>query len=140
MRYHFQTMKLVCTVAPGMQTDAEALQELNTYRKQHQQLPYQIFGQIGGRIYLPSNELLSGDRAFFAQLGEDTDYDGISAYYDSLQEAQVCATMLFHGSPVSKQYYIVVHAQFSIFVRKEEQLVKDVERFINAALSISHPR
>ena len=138
MRYHFQTMKLVCAVAPDMQTDVEALQELNAHRKQHQQLPYQIFGQIGGRIYLPSNELLSGDQAFFAPLGEDRDYDGVSAYYDSLEESRACFSLLSPSSYAARFYYIVVHAQYALFVRKEEQLIQDVERFIRIALS-PHP-
>lgn len=138
MRYHFQQMRLVCTV--GSQTDTEALQELNAYRKQYSHLPYEIVGQRGGRIYLPSNELLLGDKVLFEHLSEDgRDYDGISAYYDSVEEAKACFSLLSQGSAM-KYYYIVVHDKYTIFVRKEEQLIQDVERLVRASLQSGHKR
>jgi hypothetical protein len=133
MRYHFQTMNIIRISEhpePG-----EALKEFNENRRANQQEEYKILGYVD-RLYIPSTELSPGDQEFLDRTsGEDFQYDGISAYYDTPQELQACLKLLSYAYCI-KFYEVVVHEKFTIFVRKEHQLVEDVKRFVNVALSL----
>lgn len=132
MRYHFQTMNLIA--ASSHSGHVAALKEFNQNRLATGQEEFKILG-CAGRLYIPSAELQPGDLEFIARTsGEGFQYDGVTLYYDFPQELQACLKLMTYGYCI-QFYEIVVHTEFAIFVRKESQLIKDVERFVKGALS-----
>lgn len=120
MRYHFQSLLFIGDLAA-----------FNQNRQQCQNLPYELLA-CSERVFLPPAELLDGDRLFIEQSsGEGYEYDGVIAYYDRPAEIQACLKLARYPICI-KSYYVIVHPHFTAFVRKEEQLITDVERFVKS--------
>lgn len=126
MRYHFCSMYLVTTCKPGVSETQFALCAFNGNRRRLGQEPLPDLMRQSGRIFLPANELVEGDRGFVEREQLDR-YDGVMVSFDAAEELAACQTI--HQR--LKRYHVTIYKPYGIFVLKEEIQVAAVQRLFS---------